>query len=92
MSARLTATDAVLSCAAAQTREELHLARLALIDTGRAVLTDLDRGSLVSGTGDAGRYLLGGSGHPSDTTARRSSRLQVRLLARLARPDAEVTL
>lgn len=87
--ADLTATDALLSAAAATTEAEMHAARLALIATGADVLKGLDYASLVSGTGTAGRRLLGGTGTvPADTTARRSSRLQVRLLAQLARPEA----
>lgn len=87
--ADLTATDAVLAAAAAQTEAEMHAARIALIETGGDVLRGLDYGSLVSGDGTAGRRLLGGTGSPlADSTAMRSTRLQVRLLAQLARPEA----
>ena len=42
-----------------------------MIDTGAAVLTDIDRTTLLSGDGTAGRTLLAGVGHPvADTTAR----------------------
>lgn len=92
MSAPLSATEALLACAAAETTEEFHAARLALIANGVGMLSDVDRSALVSGDGTAGRYLLGGTGFvPADGCARRSMRLQVRLLARLARPTAEVT-
>jgi len=77
----LTATDALLAAAAATTRAEMHAARLALINTGGGVLQGPDLSTLVSGDGTAGRHLLGGAGH----TAIRSSRLQVRLFAELAR-------
>ena len=86
MSARLTATDAVLACAAATTRAELHAARMALVTSGASTLTvDLDTSGMVAGDGTAGRVLLGGTGWTrNDSTAARSSRIQTRLFADLA--------
>lgn len=93
MTARLNATDAVLACAAAETPEEMHAARFAVISNGVGMLADIDRSSVVSGDGTAGAYLLGGTGFaPADGSARRAMRLQVRLSAGLARPDTEVAL
>ena len=86
---RLTATDALLACAAAETRAELHAARLALIDAGTGVIKDINRTTVVTGDGTAGRHLLAGTGMvPADSCAIRSSRLQVRLFAHLAREGA----
>lgn len=76
----MTATDALLSAAAATTRAEMHTARLALINAGGGVLRAPDTTSLLAGDGTAGRDLLGGPG----SIAIRSSRLQTRLHARLA--------
>lgn len=56
----LTATEAVLSQAAALTGAEIHQARLALIATGGAVTTEIDTADLIAGDGTAGRLLLGG--------------------------------
>ncbi|MGN8245264.1 hypothetical protein ACTHAM_002383 [Cellulomonas soli] len=56
----LTATDALLSMAAAVTPAELHAAHLALIATGHQVLTEPDTADLHVGAGTAGQTLLGG--------------------------------
>lgn len=85
----LTPTEALLSCAAAETAQELHAARQALIATGARMLDDLDRSALVSGDGTAGAYLLAG---PKASCARRSERLVVRLAARAARPGTGAEL
>lgn len=82
---RLTATDALLACAAAATRAEMHAARTALIKTGSGVLNDLDTAGLVAGDATAGRHILAAVPNPTgNSTASRSSRLQVRLLAAIA--------
>lgn len=60
MTAALTATEALLSVAAAETAAERHLARLALIATGGDVVRPLDLGHLTAGDGTAGHRLLGG--------------------------------
>ncbi|EYR64657.1 hypothetical protein N866_07025 [Actinotalea ferrariae CF5-4] len=86
MSADLTPVEAFLSIAAADTRAEMHAARLALISSGAGMLKGLDTTDLVSGDGTAGRSLLGGTGNPlHDHLSQRAARLQVRLFARLAR-------
>lgn len=93
MTARLTPTEALLSCAAAETLEEMFAARLALIETGSGAITQLDTTGLARDFTDpetgglAGQYILGGSGlGPADTCARRSRRLLLRLRADLATP------
>lgn len=96
---RLSATEALLSCAAAETAVEMAAARMALIENGSGVMAKPDRGLLVSGTGDAGRHLLGATPprppdvslsvwavYASNSCAMRSSRLQDRLRDQLARP------
>lgn len=85
MSGRLTATDALLACAAATSRTEMLAARTALIRTGGTVLNDLDKASLLAGDGSAGAHLLAAVPNPTcNSTAVRSSRLQTRLFAELA--------
>jgi hypothetical protein len=81
---RLSPTDALLACAAATSRAELHTARLALITSGAGVLTDLDTTGLLAGDGTAGRALLGGSSRLVDSCAARSHRIQDRLHRALA--------
>jgi hypothetical protein len=77
----LSATEALLAQAAAVTPAEVHAARLALIYTGGDVVKPLDRTLLTSGTGCAGRTLLGGSRPgtwgdvPGPSAAIRSARL-----------------
>lgn len=56
----LSATEAVLAAACAVSREEHLAARMALIETGAAILRPIDLGLLVSGDGTAGGVLLGG--------------------------------
>ena len=86
MAPDLTATDALLACAAATSRAELHAARLALIGAGAGVNADLDQTTLTAGDGAAGRHLLAATGRPNgDSCGIRSRRLQVRLFADLAR-------
>lgn len=58
--ARLSATEAVLSLAAAQSGAEVHASRLALIESGPAMLRPLDTSDLVAGDGSAGHTLLAG--------------------------------
>jgi hypothetical protein len=88
MTARLTATDALLACAAAQDRIEMLAARMALIDTGHGVNRDIDRATVLVGDGTAGRHLLAGVDHPTaDSCGIRSRRLQERLWAELAAGD-----
>ena len=83
---RLSATDALLACAAATSRAEMYTARMAMIRSGGEVLKDLDRTTLVAGDGTAGRHLLAGVGSAQvDSCAIRSSRLEVRLLGSLPR-------
>jgi hypothetical protein len=55
----LSPTEALLSCAAALTEEELTTARLALVKTGPRVLFPLDTRLLLAGDGTAGARLLG---------------------------------
>lgn len=76
------ATDALLACASASTRAELHRARLELIACGHGVVRGLDTSLLVAGDGTAGDALLGGGG----STAIRSHRIEVALHAQLADP------
>ncbi|UJP39357.1 hypothetical protein [Cellulomonas palmilytica] len=63
MPARLTPTDALLALAAAQSPAEVNAARLALIETGSAMLRPLDRRGVLVGDGTAGHLLLGGAAH-----------------------------
>ncbi|WP_182112906.1 hypothetical protein [Actinotalea sp. JY-7876] len=84
----LSSTDALLACAAATSRAEMHAARMALVQTGSGVLRDIDRTALAQGDGTAGRHLLAELGGVYvDSAAARSSRLQVRLYGQLARPE-----
>lgn len=84
----MTATDALLACAAATTRAELFAARMALIKTGHDVVRDIDRASVLEGDGTAGQHLLAGTGQAHrDSAAIRSARMQTRLLAELARAN-----
>lgn len=76
MSARLTPTEAVLAAAAAVTTDELHAARLALIECGGAMLRDLDPSGLVGSGWSMGSRLLGASTRPGVTScADRVSRI-----------------
>lgn len=56
----LSATEALLSQAAALTPAEAHTARLALIAAAGKAMTAVDRSVLVAGDGSAGNELLGG--------------------------------
>ncbi|MCR6706583.1 MAG: hypothetical protein NVV66_18470 [Cellulomonas sp.] len=82
MTAALTPTDALLALAAATTLEEMHAARLAVIETGAAMLRPLDRRGLVAGDGTAGHLLLGGAAHRAPDTlwsvARRAGMITLR--------------
>lgn len=77
----LSATEALLAQAAAETSVEVLTARLHLIATGSAVIKPMDRTLLVSGDGTAGHGLLGGERHgvwlegPGPSCAIRSYRL-----------------
>ena len=89
MTARLTPTEAVLACAAAESTLELHEARMALIESGGAMMADLDTTGLLAGDGTAGRTLLGGTGSSwRDTCAARSHRIGEHLRAELNRKGA----
>lgn len=85
MSARVSATEALLAQAAAVTPAEAHTARLALIGCGGEVVKPLDRSLLVVGDGAAGQRLLAGDplaarlGHPGPSVARRSYQLVQRM-------------
>ena len=84
---KLTATEAVLACAVARNRTEMHHARMALIESGDAMVRDIDRTGVITvrGTGGAGRDLLAGTDMAwADSTAARAGRLQNRLWAELA--------
>lgn len=54
---RMTATEALLSQAAAVTPEEVHAARLAIV-SARECIRPLDRTNMLEGDGRAGRVLL----------------------------------
>lgn len=77
----LSATEALLAQAAAETSVEVLTARLHLIATGGAVTKPMDRTLLVAGDGTAGHTLLGGerpgvwTPGPGASCAIRSSRL-----------------
>lgn len=79
---QLSATEALLSQAAAVTPAEVHTARLALIAAVGAAVKPMDRTTLTAGDGTAGRQLLGGprvtgpwADTPGPSCAIRSSRL-----------------
>jgi hypothetical protein len=85
VTARLTATEALLAQAAAQTPAEAQAARLALIATGAAMMRPLDTTVLVAGDGSAGRELLASAPRgdlvPQWPIARRSRLLTARAAA-----------
>lgn len=56
---RLSATEALLSCAAAETAVEMLAARMALIENAGGALAAPDTRLLLAGDGTAGRHLLG---------------------------------
>lgn len=85
----LSPTEALLSQAAAVSGHEVHLSRLALIECGGAVVTEIDKALLVAGDGTAGQQLLGGP-RPSPWPSRSSCAIRSsRLLRRESDPDEE---
>lgn len=76
--ADLSPTEALLSCAAAVTEDELATARLALIRTGPRVLLPLDTALLLDGDGTAGSRLLGMRRGSAAVETRRGASLALR--------------
>ncbi|AEI11850.1 hypothetical protein [Cellulomonas gilvus] len=89
---RVTATEALLSQAAAVTPEETFTARQSLVATGGAMSVPLDRALLVAGDGTAGHGLLAGPPAFVDegfwSIARRSRELASRDLDASDSPEA----
>ncbi len=84
-------TEAVLSAAAAVTREEMAAARAELIETGYHMVEPMDTGLLVSGVGNAGSRLLAGDARRLlRSCAKRSTILKVRLERQLDAAAADV--